>query len=330
LAYLGSTGLVYASLHQIRPAWALPGTVFFAWNPLVLFESVGNAHNDIVMVFFFMLAVWAYLHFVEQPSIWTALVFTLGFAASILVKFVTILVLPFFLLGCLLIPPTAFNTRNLLRTWVYRIAIPCLLGLAILLVVILMMAPVWPGLDQWALLRAGKGAGRSAVALLVLAIRPYAGSTSRAFDLTNGLIYFVFGAIYFWGIWRVVCPGKKCFPKRAISLETVRSQPLLVSFYVFFYYALFVATVFHAWYLLWFMPLAALLVPNRRVISGAFVFTLMALLIIPYYETIRVWFPYLNQNHLLGHAIGVPLLLIPVGISLWKPLSELAIRGEDD
>jgi hypothetical protein len=52
MAYLGSVWLVYRILLQIRPEWAVPGSAFFAWNPLVLFESVQNAHNDIVMVFF--------------------------------------------------------------------------------------------------------------------------------------------------------------------------------------------------------------------------------------------------------------------------------------
>ena len=49
----------------------------------------------------------------------------------------------------------------------------------------------------------------------------------------------------------------------------------------------------------------------------------MALLIIPYFETIRVSIPYLNQNHILGHAIGIPLLLVPVILTVWKPLRFL-------
>ena len=179
------------------------------------------------------------------------------------------------------------------------------------------MAPYWPGADNWAVLRAGRGAGRSLTALAVLALRKQIGSTGPAFDITNRLIYIVFGCIYFWGLWWVACQGKKCFQNGVISLDAQRELPLQVSFYIFFFYALFVATTFHAWYLLWFMPLAALVIPNRRILSGAFVFSLAALLIISYYETIRVWIPYLNQNHLWGHAIGVPLLSIPVLLSVW-------------
>ena len=57
LAYLGSAILIYIILHRIRPHWAVAGLAFFAWNPLVLFESIQNAHNDIVMVFFLLLAI---------------------------------------------------------------------------------------------------------------------------------------------------------------------------------------------------------------------------------------------------------------------------------
>ena len=118
LAYLGSAAMVYLILRRMRPQWAVAGMAFFAWNPLVLFESVQNSHNDILMVFFLLLAIWAYAHLIEQQKIWPVLIFILAFAASILVKFVTLLVLPFFLLGLALRQPT----------WIRRILIVILFG----------------------------------------------------------------------------------------------------------------------------------------------------------------------------------------------------------
>ena len=38
----------------VAPAWALVGAAAVAWNPLVLLDSVQNAQNDIVMVFFLL------------------------------------------------------------------------------------------------------------------------------------------------------------------------------------------------------------------------------------------------------------------------------------
>ena len=62
LAYLGCAILIYRILQKTRSDWALAGTIAFAWNPLVLIEVAQNAHNDIVMIFFLLAAVWALLH----------------------------------------------------------------------------------------------------------------------------------------------------------------------------------------------------------------------------------------------------------------------------
>ena len=315
LAYLGSAWLIYRILRLVHPRWAMAGTAFFAWNPLVLFESVQNAHNDIVMVFFLLLAIWAYTRLLDTPKGWQyfafSALFILGFTFSILIKFITLLILPFFLLGL------ALRQKN----WLNRFAVMTVNGLAIMLLSGLLMRPDWPGWENWAVLQAGEGAGRSLAALLVLALREIPEiSTSQAFTYTNRLIYLTFGGIYLWGLWRVICQGRKCFSATVITPNAAFEAPLRAGFYIFVWYILLVASVFHAWYLLWFISLAALLIPEKRVLSVAFIFSLMALLVIPYYETIRVWLPYLNQNHLLGHLIGVPLLIVPVLFSLWMPI----------
>ena len=59
LAYLGSATLIYLILKQRQPRWAVAGTIAFAWNPLVLLAVAQNGHNDIVMIFFLLAAVWA-------------------------------------------------------------------------------------------------------------------------------------------------------------------------------------------------------------------------------------------------------------------------------
>jgi hypothetical protein len=313
LAYLGSAWLIYRTLRLIRPRWAVVGTAFFAWNPLVLFESVQNGHNDIVMVFFLMLAIWTYVRLMQLPdgkqNLWLSGIFVLAFACSILIKFITLLVLPFFLLGL------GFRQKS----WARRVLAWMIYGLTISLLSVLLMALYWPGLDNWAVLQAGRGAGRSLFALLVLAMLRGVDS-STAFDYTSRLIYAVFGGVYLWGFWYVISQWSRKAKRKADATHALIETSLRVSFYIFFWYVLLVASVFHAWYLLWFIPLAALMISQARPTSGSLIFSLMALLIIPYYETIRVWIPYLNRNHLLGHAIGVPLLLVPVLISIWKPL----------
>ncbi len=321
LAYIGSAWLLYRILFSLRPQWAVAGTAFFAWNPLVLLEGIQNAHNDFTMVFFFLLSIWGFVKLVTvspnngntsevygRPPRYAALVFVIAFAATILVKFIPLLVLPFFLLGI------AARQRNRLR-WA---ASGVVYALAILLLVFLVMYPYWPGVDKWAVLYSGKSAGRSVMALMILALRSTLG-TNTAFAYTQTSIYVTLGGIYLWNLWRVwqqSAPSKKeenapNFEALASNVEALIERVFQSSFYVLFWYILIGVSTFHAWYLLWFLPLAALLVPKERPARAAVVFSMASLLIIPYYETIRVWVPYLLHNHTLGHIIGVSLLLVP-------------------
>ena len=87
VAYGVSVGLTYAILRAWKPEWALRGTLFYAWNPLVLFEVAGNGHNDAVVVMFMLLAVYA-LVLARRWAILPALV------AGALTKFVPILLVP--------------------------------------------------------------------------------------------------------------------------------------------------------------------------------------------------------------------------------------------
>ncbi len=87
LAYAASVGLTYAILRSWKPGWALRGTLFFAWNPLVLFEVAGNGHNDAILIMFMLAGVLA-LVLARRWAILPALI------AGALTKFVPILLVP--------------------------------------------------------------------------------------------------------------------------------------------------------------------------------------------------------------------------------------------
>lgn len=93
--FLGSILTVAAILRQIDPNLKAAGTLLLAWNPLVLFEAPGNKHNGIIMMFFALFAIYL---IARRQWIWAlpALV------ASVLIKYVTALLLPPFLIYCLL------------------------------------------------------------------------------------------------------------------------------------------------------------------------------------------------------------------------------------
>ncbi len=103
-------------------------------------------------------------------------------------------------------------------------------------------------------------------------------------------------------------------------------QTLASSFLALFWLLLLVMPIFHAWYVLWCLPLAVLLLPQRRPLYAVIVLSITALFIIPYFETIRVWFPELLRNPLLGHLIGVTVLTVPPILTLlWPRKSSLTL-----
>lgn len=59
LAMLGTAALIWRLLARIAPDRRLQGVLLFLANPLILIELAGEGHNDAVMVFFVVLAVFA-------------------------------------------------------------------------------------------------------------------------------------------------------------------------------------------------------------------------------------------------------------------------------
>ena len=84
-----SAYLVYRVLRQVAPGRALEGLVLVAWNPMVLFETSANGHNDIAMMVF---ALFALLVIVEGDLVFGVVLL----AAACLIKFATLILLPLF------------------------------------------------------------------------------------------------------------------------------------------------------------------------------------------------------------------------------------------
>lgn len=100
-AYLVSLLLLADTLRRTAPQQALAGTFLFAWNPLVLMEGLGNGHNDMLMATFLLGAFWmlgqARPSSGPTPRLLYGGIALIFLAASILVKFITVLFAPFFL-----------------------------------------------------------------------------------------------------------------------------------------------------------------------------------------------------------------------------------------
>ena len=90
-SFLGSCYLIYKISEKIFPENKILNTVFFALNPLVLIECLISSHNDIVMIFFFLLSIYLFLQKKKILS-WLGNIFSIG------VKFITGGFLPLFFL----------------------------------------------------------------------------------------------------------------------------------------------------------------------------------------------------------------------------------------
>lgn len=82
-SYIGSVYLIGKILRKVSSDWELMGMIFFAFNPLVIIESLVSAHNDIIMMFFAILGIYL---LVEKKY----LLAFIALAASYGVKFATV------------------------------------------------------------------------------------------------------------------------------------------------------------------------------------------------------------------------------------------------
>lgn len=89
-AYVVAALCLWGTLRRLRPDWAARGLLLFAWNPLILFETAGNGHNDMVMIAWLLAA----LYLLARGGRW-ALFAPAALMGAVLVKFVPgLLMLP--------------------------------------------------------------------------------------------------------------------------------------------------------------------------------------------------------------------------------------------
>ncbi|MDX9893620.1 MAG: hypothetical protein RB292_04405 [Patescibacteria group bacterium] len=91
LVVLASALLIYKILENLKSKNSLMAVLLFLWNPLIIYETMLNGGTDILMVFWFLLAIYLVLIRRDYLAI-------LSLTVSIMVKYITILVLPFFII----------------------------------------------------------------------------------------------------------------------------------------------------------------------------------------------------------------------------------------
>ncbi len=278
LAYLAQGLLVYAILRRRDPARAPAGVLFFAWNPLVLYEFAVNGHNDAAMMALALLGILFWQ--MDRP-----LPMVIALTAAFLVKVPMLPLLPLFLLS-------AARRRAGRRFWTTLIAggllAVALTGLAYLS---LPSAPstltnLWErsGLFTFSL-----------PTLASLALRLAGLEEGRAQMLARS------GALLALGIWYVI---------QAVRTWQRPNETLRHAFDFLLFWLLFAVLWFQPWYVTWLVALAALSPrPTAAAQAGLFSFTVLPAYIV--YGFVWFWIA-----HIANWANCLGINLIAVGISI--------------
>jgi hypothetical protein len=228
-AHLASAVLVYAIAIRLGTplARARASALLFAWNPMLLWEMVGNAHNDGLMMLCGLLALWL---FVVRADV---LVLP-ALAAGVLIKLPAVLVAPVLFVGIWH------------RSWVRALEG---VGLALVLCVAV-YRPFWVGLETLTALRRTELFTASLGSVLRLSLMPALGQP-EASAVARLVSLAAFGLVA--GVALVL----------ALRGGDARRTVLLA--YVTLLGGLLLATTwFQAWYVVWPFAFGAALGDPRR------------------------------------------------------------------
>lgn len=287
---LAEAYLAYRALRHYAPNFALVGALFIAWNPFMLFDFSANGHNDIIVMFFVLLAVLALVK--EHPVLAFAFII-----ASVLTKYTTALLVPLFLLHGIVHQPD--HKARLI--YVLKI-----LAVSLLLVAVL-YGPFWSGTRTLESLLSEDQSYISSFSTMLFEI------TSASVQLEQGKMLgrVIFALCYLY----------------ALFLST-RNTPTMLRgcFLALFFFLAFGTPKFQIWYALWPAALAGV-IPRRTILATAYLLTYGAALSNCIYQ---FFFPMLGttvgdgfmfSNGLAYLIVFMPALLFLFCATLKKELS---------
>jgi len=288
--HLSGILLVILILKREAPEQVLSGVLLLGWNPLVLYETWGNGHNDVAMAFWFLFAAWWVMHRRYTLA-------ALSLLAGALMKFLPILLIPAVLW-------IAWKNLKSLNTWLRYLIWT---GVIVLFIVIIAYYPFWNGYASLSIGRRMNMFATSIPAAIYHNLKVTLG-TDKSTRLIS-LIALVLLAIF-------------------VLFQTFRIKPsaqdfLQVTFNILVFYLLFICLWFQQWYCVWLVCLAPFLPRKSRDIALVFSFWIISkqLVFSPIYVPTMyrhpATYPRLEPLYALT-VLGVPLLY-----TLW-----ILIRGK--
>jgi len=275
--HLLNSALIYATLSQWRPSYALSGAVLYGWNPLVLYESAAGGHNDGLVVFFVLLAVYLFVRGRFSLAIPAA-------ALSCLVKMPMAIVVPLFVVGGW---RALSGTKNRLRT----VAIGLTLAVAL---VVLLHAPWWEGWRSLGWLARENLFTSSFATLAVLTLQRLVEDAELARGLVRNAVLGLFGLFYAWQVARL----------RGERLRFVEGL-----YWTVFVFLSFAVLWFQPWYVVWLVALGAML-PLGGIAELTTLFSYTATWnYVVYIFFLRWFYPFMVAGNSLGMNLTSVLLI---------------------
>jgi hypothetical protein len=277
----GTTVLAILIVKRVRPGTEVAAGVMVGWNPLLQFDTAGNAHNDVVMIFFALACLYA------VTRRWWIAVFPL-LALSVASKHVLVLLAPVLLVWML-------REKGIPRR---SIALSILLGVALgaeIYAPYLAGGGVFASLhDESVRMISSTGAALAALLPQLWPLQQYAADNLVKVSLT-----VLFLLAYPVLLWRMLRNGGT-------------TALLSTSFWAVFLFLVVAKWWFWPWYLLWLVPLGALL-PLGLPALTAVVFSATAMLAyVPFYWQVSAGDSIRQQTTTAATAFVLPVLLVVV------------------
>ncbi|MCR4405751.1 MAG: hypothetical protein NUW24_02350 [Anaerolineae bacterium] len=285
--YLMDVGLIYLIVRGCYSERALGAAFLFAWNPLVLFETAVNAHNDVVMMAFVLLGVYLFQR-QRYHSMIAAVV------ASALIKVASAFLVPVFFLAALWALPD----------WRKRISFLISGGVVAVSVMVLLYLPFWEGSR---ILTVGRRFDMftSSFPTLLMLLLSFRLSQGLAKQIASSLATAVFAVFYGWQL-----------PKLRGSLDSL----LRTSYALTLFFLLFICLWFQPWYIIWVMALAALL-SEIDAVRQSVLFTYGGTWAYVVYHFVWFWYvPIMNWGNTLGvHTTAVVAIFVwPLAYGVYR------------
>ncbi|MSP11562.1 MAG: hypothetical protein EXR62_01260 [Chloroflexi bacterium] len=305
--------LIYVILQRLNPQYAALGVLIFAWNPLSLIEGVANAHNDPVMLTFVLLGIWC---LTGRRSAYLA---APAWAVGALIKFFPLLFIP---LGVVYLVVRSFwaNGKKLtLRFLLTQGIVVMLQALAVGTVLVIGYRPFWAGMETLQGLRDQSRLFTSSLPGIVfqtlrdpLILRGF--SEDQVFDLVRWAGLAILAVAYLLLLWHLY---------RHPTIQTVLQIALLLTWL----FLLLITFWFQAWYVLWLLVLAALILRPGAIWP---VWSLTLTSTLSYTLYIWIWVNHVDTIDVMRVQWLAVILIYPIPLLLWLLLHNQVPLGIPD